>query len=319
MKSAILYLVIPCYNEQEVLPITAPEFKNQLLSLIEKGKISKKSKILFVNDGSKDNTWEIISRLSKEDNIFKGISLSRNKGHQNALIAGLEESVKYGADITVSIDCDGQDDITVIENMVDEYINGADIVYGVRKDRKSDTLLKRTTALGFYKFLKLMGVETVYNHADYRLLSKRVLEAFSDYKEVNLYLRGMFQLVGFKSTAVYYTRTTRLAGKTHYPFKKMMSLAIDGITSFSVKPIRIITALGFFVALLSFVGIAWSVIAHFLNKTVSGWSSIVSIICFVSGVQLLSLGVVGEYIGKIYMEVKARPRYIISERTDDIK
>lgn len=319
MKSAILYLVIPCYNEQEVLPITAPEFKNQLLSLIEKGKISKKSKILFVNDGSKDNTWEIISRLSKEDNIFKGISLSRNKGHQNALIAGLEESVKYGSDITVSIDCDGQDDITVIENMVDEYINGADIVYGVRKDRKSDTLLKRTTALGFYKFLKLMGVETVYNHADYRLLSKRVLEAFSDYKEVNLYLRGMFQLVGFKSTAVYYTRTTRLAGKTHYPFKKMISLAIDGITSFSVKPIRIITALGFFVALLSFVGIAWSVIAHFLNKTVSGWSSIVSIICFVSGVQLLSLGVVGEYIGKIYMEVKARPRYIISERTDDIK
>lgn len=313
----VLYLVIPCYNEEEVLPITSLEFKGELEVLWEKGKISKESKILFVNDGSKDKTWDIICDLSKKDKVFKGISLSRNRGHQNALVAGLDEARKY-ADITVSIDCDGQDDITVVEKMVDEYLNGADIVYGVRKQRKSDTFFKRTTALGFYKFLKLMGVETVYNHADYRLVSRRVLEAFSDFKEVNLYLRGMFQLVGFKSTAVYYDRIERKAGKTKYPFKKMVSLAIDGITSLSVKPIRIITTLGFIVAILSFIGIVWTLVQFFLNNTVSGWASTVSIICFVSGVQLLSLGVVGEYVGKIYIESKARPRYIISEKTDDL-
>ncbi|MDD6478988.1 MAG: glycosyltransferase family 2 protein [Oscillospiraceae bacterium] len=297
--------------------MTSLEFKGELEVLWEKGKISKESKILFVNDGSKDKTWDIICDLSKKDKVFKGISLSRNRGHQNALVAGLDEARKY-ADITVSIDCDGQDDITVVEKMVDEYLNGADIVYGVRKQRKSDTFFKRTTALGFYKFLKLMGVETVYNHADYRLVSRRVLEAFSDFKEVNLYLRGMFQLVGFKSTAVYYDRIERKAGKTKYPFKKMVSLAIDGITSLSVKPIRIITTLGFIVAILSFIGIVWTLVQFFLNNTVSGWASTVSIICFVSGVQLLSLGVVGEYVGKIYIESKARPRYIISEKTDDL-
>lgn len=318
MSLPVLYLVIPCYNEEEVLPITSLEFKGELEVLWEKGKISKDSKILFVNDGSKDKTWDIICDLSKKDKIFKGISLSRNRGHQNALVAGLDEAKKY-ADITVSIDCDGQDDITVVEKMVDEYLNGADIVYGVRKQRKSDTFFKRTTALGFYKFLKLMGVETVYNHADYRLVSRRVLEAFSDFKEVNLYLRGMFQLVGFKSTAVYYDRIERKAGKTKYPFKKMVSLAIDGITSLSVKPIRIITTLGFIVAILSFIGIIWTLVQFFLNNTVSGWASTVSIICFVSGVQLLSLGVVGEYVGKIYIESKARPRYIISEKTEDFE
>ncbi len=317
MSLPVLYLVIPCYNEEEVLPITSLEFKGELEVLWEKGKINKDSKILFVNDGSKDKTWDIICDLSKNDKVFKGISLSRNRGHQNALVAGLDEAKKT-ADITVSIDCDGQDDITVVEKMVDEYLNGADIVYGVRKQRKSDTFFKRTTALGFYKFLKLMGVETVYNHADYRLVSRRVLEAFSDFKEVNLYLRGMFQLVGFKSTAVYYDRIERKAGKTKYPFKKMVSLAIDGITSLSVKPIRIITTLGFIVAIFSFIGIVWTLVQFFLNNTVSGWASTVSIICFVSGVQLLSLGVVGEYVGKIYIETKARPRYIISEKTDDL-
>ncbi len=311
-----LYIVIPCYNEKEVLPLTSTMFLEKLETLIKKEKISPKSRILFVNDGSRDNTWEIISDLSKNNKYFKGISLSRNRGHQNALFAGLMEA-KLHADITVSIDCDGQDDINAIDKMVDAYLDGSEVVYGVRADRKSDSFFKRTTAQGFYKVMNLLGSETVYNHADYRLLSTKVLNELEGFKEVNLFLRGMIPLVGFKSTCVYYERKARQAGESHYPLRKMISLAFDGITSLSIKPIHIITALGVIVALLSFVGIIWSFVTALWGKTVAGWASVTCILCFLSGVQLISLGVIGEYIGKIYLETKQRPRYIIAERTEN--
>lgn len=313
-----LYIVIPCYNEEAVLPVTAPMFLQKLTSLEKDGKISDKSKIMFVNDGSKDKTWEIIESLSRENDRFCGICLSRNRGHQNALLAGLMEA-KSKCDITISIDCDGQDDIDAMDKMVDEYLTGAEIVYGVRSSRKKDSFFKRTTAQGFYKLLNAMGAEVVYNHADYRLVSSKVLNEFSNFKEVNLFLRGMIPLVGFKSSSVYYERHERLAGKSHYPLKKMLGLAFDGITSLSVKPIRLITAFGFFIALLSLAGIVWSIVSVILGLTVAGWASTVSIICFLGGVQLLSLGIIGEYIGKIYLETKGRPRYIISERTEENK
>ena len=310
----ILYIVIPCYNEQEVLPLTAPMFRQEIALLVEKGKISENSRILFVNDGSRDRTWEIICELAQQDPVFMGIAQSRNRGHQNAVLAGLMEA-KDRCDITITIDCDGQDDITAMEAMVDAYLEGNDIVYGARAQRTTDTFFKRFTAQAFYKMLNAMGVEVIYNHADYRLTSRRVLDAFSEFEEVNLFLRGMFPLVGFKSTVVYYDRAERLAGESHYPLHKMLALAIDGITSLSVKPIRMISFLGFFVSALSAVGVIWSVFQYILHNTVSGWASTICIVCFVSGVQLLSLGVVGEYIGKIYTEVKHRPRYIIADRT----
>lgn len=312
----ILYIVIPCYNEQEVLPITAPMFLEKLRSLTGAGKISPDSRILFVNDGSRDNTWEIIRKLSKEEKCFTGISLSRNRGHQNALLAGLMEA-KEQCDITISIDCDGQDDVDAMDAMVDAYLEGAEVVYGVRSSRKSDSFFKRTTAQGFYKLMNAMGVETVYNHADYRLLSAKVLRSFADFKEVNIFLRGMIPLVGFKSTCVYYERTPRLAGESHYPLSKMLALAFNGITSLSIKPIRLITAFGFFVAVLSLIGILWSVIVALTGGGVAGWASMVSILCFLGGVQLLSIGVIGEYVGKIYLETKQRPRYIIAETTEE--
>ncbi|MBE6642834.1 MAG: glycosyltransferase family 2 protein [Ruminococcaceae bacterium] len=310
----VLYIVIPCYNEEEVLPITAPMFLEKIRSLTEKGKISENSRVLFVNDGSKDKTWEIIQNLSKQDEHYRGICLSRNRGHQNALLAGLMEA-KDKCDITISIDCDGQDDINAMDQMVDEYLNGCDIVYGVRSSRKKDSFFKRTTAQGFYKLMSAMGVETVYNHADYRLISSRALKEFANFKEVNIFLRGMIPLVGFKSTSVYYERNERLAGKSHYPLKKMLALAFDGITSLSVKPIRLITAFGTIVAFLSFVGIIWSVVIAIIGKSVAGWASLTSILCFLGGVQLMSLGIIGEYVGKIYLETKQRPRFIVSERT----
>ena len=313
----VLYIVIPCYNEQEVLPITAPQFLGKLKQLIGEGKISDRSRVLFVDDGSKDKTWEIITRLSVEDIHFTGIQQSRNRGHQNAVLAGLMEA-KDLCDITISIDCDGQDDINAMDEMVDCYLDGCQIVYGVRKSRDTDTFFKRTTALGFYKVLNMFGVESVYNHADYRLVSSRVLQAFANFKEVNLFLRGMFPLVGFKSTSVYYDRQERLAGESHYPLSKMINLAIDGITSLSVKPLRMITVLGMIVAFVSFVGVIWSFIQALLGMTVAGWASMTCIICFVSGVQLVGIGVLGEYIGKIYLEVKARPRYIISQKAGDL-
>ncbi len=317
MENPVLYIVIPCYNEEEVLPLTAPQFLKQLTDMMSAGLISDKSRILFVNDGSRDTTWEVISSLSASDARYKGICLSRNRGHQNALLAGLHEALEQGADITVSIDCDGQDDITAMSRMVEEYHKGSEIVYGVRSSRDTDKFMKRFTARSYYKLLKVMGADVVYDHADYRLVSAKVLREFENFTEVNIYLRGMFPLVGFKSTSVYYERKEREAGKSHYPLSKMLSLAFDGITSLSIKPIRIITGIGGFVALFSFIFIIYSFVGFFTGNTVPGWASTSSIICFLCGVQLLSLGVIGEYIGKIYLETKRRPRFIISERTPE--
>lgn len=312
----ILYIVIPCYNEEEVLPVTSGMFRDEIRNLIEKDKISSESRILFVDDGSKDSTWQIISSLALEDPVFTGIRQSRNRGHQSSVLAGLMEA-KDRADIVISIDCDGQDDVTAMEDMVDAYADGCDIVYGIRSNRASDTFFKRSSAQLYYKLLNAMGAEVVYNHADYRLTSSRVLREFANFKEVNLYLRGMFPLVGFKSTSVYYERHERLAGSSHYSLAKMLGLAFDGITSLSIKPIRIIAAIGALMSFLSFIGIIWAVVDRFMGNTVPGWASTVVIIFLTCGLQMLSLGVIGEYIGKIYMESKHRPRYIISEKTYD--
>ena len=311
-----LYIIIPCYNEQEVLPITAPLFLQKITDLVTAGKVSPDSRVLFIDDGSKDSTWHIISDLARENPHYSGIRQSRNRGHQNAVLAGLMEA-KDKCDITISIDCDGQDDINAMDRMVEEYLGGCEIVYGVRSKRDTDTFFKRFTAESYYKLLKGMGVDAVYNHADYRLVSSRVLQEFANFKEVNLFLRGMFPLVGFKSTSVYYERHERLAGKSHYPLSKMLALAFEGITSLSVKPLHIITLLGCGIALLSFMGVLWSVLVALTGQSVAGWASMTCIICFIGGVQLICLGVLGEYIGKIYLEVKARPRYIISQRTDE--
>lgn len=311
-----LYLVIPCYNEEEVLPVTAPMFLKQVEKMQKQDLISEKSKILFVNDGSRDKTWEIISSLAKQNSVFKGISQSRNRGHQNAVLAGLMEA-KEKCDITISVDCDGQDDISAMEEMVREYLNGCEIVYGVRNNRETDSFFKRTTAQGFYRLMNVMGAEVVYNHADYRLLSARVLKELENFKEVNLFLRGLVPLVGFKSTSVYYKRTERLAGKSHYSLKKMLHLAFDGITSLSVKPLQMISAFGIIMSVVSFIFVIWAVLANFLGHTVAGWASIVAVVSLMCGIQLICLGVMGEYVGKIYLEVKQRPRYIISERTEE--
>ncbi len=313
-----LYIVIPCYNEKEVLPITSELFLEELQHLIHEKKISEKSRILFVNDGSKDGTWSLIRQLASSHEEIIGISQSRNRGHQNAVLAGLMEA-KSQCDITISIDCDGQDDIAAMEQMVDAYRDGAEVVYGVRSKRDTDTFFKKYTAEAFYKILNFMGAEVVFNHADYRLISAKVLDAFAEFKEVNLFLRGMIPLVGFKSTCVYYERHERMAGDSHYPLSKMLALAFDGITSLSIKPLHMITGFGAFVAGISFIGVLWAIIMALLGKTVSGWASTTCIVCFVSGVQLICMGVMGEYIGKIYMETKQRPRYIISERTYEQK
>ncbi|MCR5664737.1 MAG: glycosyltransferase family 2 protein [Oscillospiraceae bacterium] len=312
--SPVLVIVIPCYNEEAVLPITAPLFREKLRSLTAKGLIAEDSRILFVNDGSRDATWKIISELAAEDPHFQGISQSRNRGHQNAVLAGLME-VKDRCDVTISIDCDGQDDLDAMDRMMEEYLAGSEIVYGVRDNRDSDSFFKRSTAQGFYRFLAAMGAEVVYNHADYRLIGSRALQALAEFKEVNLFLRGLVPLVGFRSSSVYYKRAERLAGESHYPLRKMIGLALDGITSLSVKPLHLITGFGVIVALLSFIGVIWVLITAIAGSTVPGWASTTSIVCFVSGVQLISLGILGEYLGKIYLEVKHRPRYIISERT----
>ena len=309
-----LWVIVPCYNEEAVLPITAPLFLTELQKMITEGKISAESRILFVNDGSKDSTWDIICDLSRQDEHYLGISQSRNRGHQNALLAGMMEA-KDRCDITITIDCDGQDDISAMERMVDEYSKGSDIVYGVRSRRDTDTWFKRTTAQSFYKLMSKMGVEMVYDHADYRLVSARVLQHFADYQEVNIFLRGMFPLVGFKSTCVYYERSERMAGESHYPLGKMLAFAVEGITSLSIKPLTLIVVIGLITCLLGFVGIIWAIVEVILKNAIAGWASTVCIILFLGGVQLLSIGVIGEYIGKIYMETKHRPRYIISERT----
>ena len=312
-KLPVLYVIIPCYNEEKVLPITSKLFLEELNSLIDDEKIDSRSRIVFVNDGSRDSTWEIIKNLSKEDEHFAGICLSRNRGHQNAVLAGLIDS-KDKCDITISIDCDGQDDIKAMDEMIDCYRGGYEVVYGVRSKRDTDAFFKRFTAESFYKLLNAMGAEVVFNHADYRLISSRVLDELAKFGEVNLFLRGMVPLVGFKSTTVYYERHERIAGESHYPLSKMLSLAFDGITSLSIKPLSLITALGIFVSFVSFIGIIYALISYLRGATVSGWASMICIICMLGGIQLISLGVIGQYIGKIYMETKHRPRYIISER-----
>lgn len=310
----ILWIVIPCYNEQEVLPVTSPMFLEKIIELRDKGKISDKSRILFVDDGSEDDTWKLIGELACRDEHYIGICQSRNRGHQNAVLAGLMEA-KDRCDVTISIDCDGQDDINAMDNMIDEYLGGCEIVYGVRSKRATDTMFKRKTAEGFYRFMNSMGTEVIYNHADYRLVSARVLQHFADYKEVNVFLRGMFPLVGFKSTSVCYERKERIAGESHYPIRKMVALAIDGITSMSVRPINYIAGFGAIVGFLGFIGVIWAVAGAMIGHTVDGWASIVCIICFLGGIQLLCLGIIGGYVGKTYMESKHRPGYIISDRT----
>ena len=318
MEKPTLYIIIPCYNEEKVLPITSKLFLKELQTLIADDKISQNSKILFVNDGSRDSTWDIIVKLSKDNVHFSGISQSRNRGHQNAVLAGLMDS-RDKCDVTISIDCDGQDDIAAMGEMIDQYLKGYEVVYGVRSKRDTDTFFKRFTAESFYRLLSAMGAEVVFNHADYRLISSRVLDEFSEFKEVNLFLRGMIPLVGFKSTSVYYERHERIAGESHYPLSKMLSLAFDGITSLSIKPLSLITCLGLVVSVASFIGVLYAVISYLRGDAVSGWASMICIMCALGGIQLVSLGVIGQYIGKIYMETKHRPRYIISERTDELK
>lgn len=314
MDAPRLYIIIPCYNEEEVLPITCGMFLEEVNSLAAAGKIRDDSRILFVNDGSKDRTWEIITELARQDEHYIGISQSRNRGQQNCMLAGYAQAMDR-CDACVTIDCDGQDDVTAIESMVDAYLSGCDVVYGVRSSRETDTFFKRFTAQSFYKVLNWMGVEAVYDHSEYRLLSNRVLHELENFKEVNLFLRGMIPLIGFKSTCVYFERKERMAGESKYPLRKMLALAFDGITSLSVKPIRMIASFGFLVALISLIGIIWAVVNAFTGSSVAGWASIICVVCFIGGIQMLCLGVIGEYIGKIYLETKHRPRFIISERT----
>jgi len=316
--SDVLYIVVPCYKEEAVLPETSKRLKVKLLSLIESGKINPASKIMFVNDGSTDKTWSIIQELHKSNEMFSGVNLSRNRGHQNALLAGITTAVNY-ADIIVSMDADLQDDVDAVDKMVDSYHNGFDVVYGVRSSRKKDTRFKRFTAEGFYKFMKMLGVDIVFNHADYRLMSRRATEGLLQFGEVNLFLRGIVPQIGYPWTTVEYERSERFAGESKYPLKKMIAFAFDGITSFSVTPIRFIFKLGLVVFLASIVALIWSLFAKFLGYTVSGWTSLVCSIWMIGGIQLLSLGIIGEYIGKIYNETKRRPRFIIESIINDGK
>ena len=320
MKDAkTLYVVIPCYKEEEVLPETARRLKSKMAALVEQGRIAPDSRVMFVNDGSRDRTWEIIARLHQEDRLFSGVNLSRNRGHQNALLAGLMTAMNF-ADMVISMDADLQDDIEAMDAMVDAYHNGYDIVYGVRSSRKTDTFFKRFTAESFYKLMKLLGVDIVFNHADYRLMSKRALQGLSQFKEVNLFLRGIVPQIGYPWTTVEYERHERFAGESKYPLKKMLAFAFDGITSFSVKPMRMILNLGAVVFVISLLMLLWALIARVTGSSVAGWTSLMGSIWLIGGIQLLSLGVVGEYVGKIYSETKARPRFIIEQvlnTTDD--
>lgn len=315
-RQDILYMVIPCYNEQEVLPETSRQLKEILYDLMDRGKISRESRVLFVNDGSKDETWNIIENLHAQDPLFLGLKLSRNKGHQNALLAGLMTAKEY-ADVTISMDADLQDDVHVIEKFMDKYYEGCDIVYGVRSSRKKDTFFKKFTAQSFYRLMMAMGVDIVYNHADCRLMSKRSLYDLEQFKEVNLFLRGIVPLIGYQSAVVTYERNERFAGESKYPLKKMLAFAMDGITSFSIKPIRMITTMGVFIFAISILMLIYSVVQHFLGNTVSGWSSTMVSIWAIGGLQILSMGVIGEYVGKIYMEAKARPKFIIEKFLKD--
>ena len=307
-----LYLVIPCYNEEEVLPITTEALSLKMKLLIDEKKISKDSKVLYINDGSKDKTWELIEEIHKKNNMFCGVKLTRNRGHQNALLAGLMTAKKY-ADITISMDADLQDDINVIDKMLEEYNNGSEIVYGVRSSRKKDSFFKKFTAEGFYKFMRIMGVEIIFNHADCRLMSKVALEGLEEFEEVNLFLRGIVPQIGYKSSIAYYERNERAAGESKYPLKKMLKFAMEGITSFSVKPLKMITSMGFIMSFISFIVLIYALIVKLTGNAVSGWTFIIFSIWLVAGIQMLSLGIIGEYIGKIYQETKKRPKYIIEK------
>lgn len=314
MTDTVLYIVVPCYNEEKVLPITAPMFCQKLEDLTAQGLISPNSRVLFVDDGSSDGTWALIQSLSREDPRFLGLRQSRNRGHQSSVLAGLMEARERCA-VTISIDCDGQDDINAMDAMIDEYRAGVDVVYGVRSKRETDTWFKRTTAEGFYHVMKALGADVVFNHADYRLMSRRALEGLAEFGEVNLFLRGLVPLVGYRCSSVYYERAERLAGESHYPLKKMLAFAFDGITSLSTKPLRLITAAGVLVSAVSFIAIIVTLITKLVGFTVTGWTSMICAIYFLGGVQLLGIGVIGEYVGKIYSETKRRPRFIISETT----
>ncbi len=311
-----LYLAIPCYNEEDVLWDSAEKLLNKFYNMMEDGKISPSSRIVFIDDGSKDRTWDIIQDLHHQNEIFQGIKLSRNRGHQNALLAGLM-TLKDKADAVISIDADLQDDINVFDKMVKDYEDGCDVVYGVRSKRATDTFFKRFTAEAFYKILNKMGAKVIFNHADFRLMSRRALEAFSLYRETNIFLRGMVPLIGYKSSIVKYERSERLAGESKYPLKKMLALAWEGITSLSIQPIRIITWLGLIIFLISIVMVIYSLISFFVGAAVSGWASTLCSIWALGGLQLLAIGIIGEYIGKIYLETKRRPRFIVEEYLDD--
>ena len=318
MKSKILYIVVPCYKEEEVLPETSKRLKSKLEALIEQKKIDSDSRIMFVNDGSTDNTWKIIQELHNSDKIYSGVNLSRNRGHQTALLAGMTVAVEY-ADMIISMDADLQDDINAIDAMVENYLNGYDVVYGVRSSRKTDTFFKRFTAEAFYKLMKGLGVDIVFNHADYRLMSKRAVQGLLQFKEVNVFLRGIVPQVGYPWTTVEYERAERFAGESKYPLKKMLAFAFDGITSFSIKPIRLITSLGVGISGISIILLIWAIVTKILGGTVAGWSSLMVSIWFIGGIQLLCLGVVGEYIGKIYAETKHRPLFIIENILNEKK
>lgn len=315
-KNGVLYLVVPCYNEEAVLPETARRLREKMRSMMEREMVSRESRIMFVNDGSRDRTWEIIEGLHQKDAVYTGVKLSRNKGHQNALLAGLM-TAKERADMAISLDADLQDDVDVIDKMVEKYYEGTDIVYGVRSARKTDTFFKKFTAQGFYKMMKVLGVDIVYNHADYRLMSRRALEGLEEFREVNLFLRGIVPLIGYPSALVSYERHERFAGESKYPLKKMLAFATDGITSFSIKPIRMITACGFLIFAVSMGMLIYFIAVHFMGRTVWGWTSTIVSIWAIGGLQLLAIGIVGEYIGKIYMETKARPKYIIERVLED--
>ncbi|MBE6861441.1 MAG: glycosyltransferase family 2 protein [Ruminococcus sp.] len=318
LNPEILYMVVPCYNEEEVLHETAKQLKEKYQSLRERQLISAKSRVVFVNDGSKDKTWQIIQELHQSDpDFFSGINLAHNSGHQNAVLAGLM-TVKDICDMAITMDADLQDDINTIDAMVEKYYEGNQVVYGVRSERKTDTFFKRFTAEGFYKFMKVMGADVVYNHADFRLMSKRVLQELANFKEVNLFLRGMVPLIGFQSTSVFYERHERFAGESKYPLKKMLSFAMNGITSFSVKPLKLITSLGFFMTIVSIIAFIWAFISKLIGDTELGWSSTICSIWLIGGLQLLCLGIIGEYIGKIYAEVKQRPRFIVAEFINEL-
>ena len=306
----VLYLVIPCYNEEAVLPETTKRLTEKMHTMIRTEQVDPESRILYVDDGSKDKTWAIISEYAEAIPYVDGVKLAHNRGHQNALLAGLMTAMPL-CDCAISMDADLQDDINVIDRFVEKYMEGCDVVYGVRNKRETDTFFKRTTAEGFYKFMKILGVDVVFNHADYRLMSRRALEGLSEYKEVNLFLRGIVPLIGFKSDYVYYDRSERFAGESKYPLKKMISFALDGITSFSVKPLKLISNLGILISVLSIFGLLYALISHLCGVTVAGWTAIVASIWLLGGLQMLCLGVVGGYIGKIYSEVKQRPRFLI--------